>query len=93
MDLQFSDIRFSFKIDSSLCPKPTGVALPMNELGVPVRELYRTGDVCKILKISPDRFRWRLTHGHYDGIEPSRDAKGRLFTLDQIRTMIVATNP
>jgi len=64
----------------------------MNDLGIPVREVYRTGDVCKILKISPDLFRWRLTHGHYDGIEVSRDAIGRLFTLDQIRTMIVDAN-
>lgn len=90
----FGDITFSFRIDSSLCPKPTQPpVLPLNDLGLPVQDRYRTGDVCKILKISPDLFRWRLEHGYYPTIEPGRDAKGRTFTLDQVRAMLDVPPP
>src|SRR6266481_2414690 len=85
--LHYGDIKFPFRIDTSLCPKAILPASPLNDLGVPIRDRYRTRDVCKILQISPDLFRWRLRHGHYDGIKPGRDAKGRLFTLDQLRTI------
>jgi hypothetical protein len=79
-------------VDTLLCPKPIVAELPLNDLGIPIRDRYRTGDVTKVLRISPDLFRWRLRQGHYKGIEPGRDAKGRLFTLEQIRMMIDATD-
>ena len=87
MGSHYGDDKFSVIVDTSLCPKQSIPALALNDLGIPVRHRYRTGEVCKVLQISPNLFRWRLTHQKYDGIEPGRDRKGRLFTIGQIREL------
>jgi hypothetical protein len=58
----------------------------LNRLGIPEKNRYRTADVCTVLKISPDLFRWRILRGKYP--EAKRDATGRLFTLADIERLV-----
>jgi len=58
----------------------------VNEFGLLPAEVYRIGDVCRVLRISPDLLRWRLRAGKCPE-SARRDAKGRLFTLDEIREL------
>jgi len=60
--------------------------LVLNNLGMPARSRYRTSDVCALLGISPDLFRWRILHGRYPEVE--RDGWGRVFTLADIERII-----
>jgi hypothetical protein len=59
---------------------------PVNDLGLPVKEHYRTQDACRILVISPDLFRYRIRTGKYP---ESTSVNGkRIFTDDYIRALI-----
>ena len=61
--------------------------LPVNDLGLPVADFYRIGDVCRVLRISPDLLRWRLRVGKCPESN-RRDRRGRLFTLAEIRALL-----
>ncbi len=50
---------------------------------------YRTGDVCAILRVSPDLLRWRFMTGKYS--EVGRDGWGRIFTLEDVKRLISQT--
>lgn len=59
---------------------------PLNSLGIPEKRYYRTTDVCSVLGIKPELFRYRLYTGKYP--EFPRDRKGRLFTPDDLRLLL-----
>lgn len=63
-----------------LLPSP-----PLNDLGLPDRSHYRTGEVCKVLNMSSFLLGRQLDRSR---IKPTEDGKGRLFTLDQIRRLV-----
>jgi hypothetical protein len=71
-------LKQTFKFNT---PKPI-----LNKLGLPVKKIYRTADVCKILGIKPDTFRARLRWGIYED-KFMRDKVGRLFTLQDIEEL------
>jgi thymidylate synthase ThyX len=56
-----------------------------NELGLSKRDIYRTGDVAKLLGISPDAFRWRFRNGWYRSFKIDQDKRGIRLTIDQLR--------
>jgi hypothetical protein len=58
----------------------------LNGLGLPIKEYYTTGDVCKVLKIKPDTFRHRLKKGYYH--EPMKMGNKRKFTEMEIREIL-----
>ena len=60
--------------------------LPVNEFGLLQADFYRIGDVCRVLRISPDLLRWRLRAGKCPDSH-RRDAKGRLFTQAEVRAL------
>jgi len=49
-----------------------------------------TCDVCKVLRIKPDTFRWRIYKGHYR--EHQKIDGKRVFKLDQIKEIIKITD-
>jgi predicted site-specific integrase-resolvase len=52
---------------------------------------YTTADVCQVLGIHPDTFRYRLRHGRYP--EPVKVGGMRKFTEEQIRDILkIATD-
>jgi hypothetical protein len=53
-----------------------------NDLGLPVKELYTTADICQTLGIHPDTFRYRIRNGWY--LETGRIGRKRRFTIEQI---------
>ena len=59
---------------------------PLNLLGIPEKPCYRTADVCTVLGIKPELFRYRLYTQKYPEFE--RDGKGRLFSIEDLRTLI-----
>jgi hypothetical protein len=64
-------------------------AARLNKFGLPEKSQYRTGDVCAILGISSDLLRSRFLTGKYS--EVRRDARGRLFTLDDLEAILAQT--
>ena len=57
---------------------------PINDLGLPEKEYFTTWDICKILNLLPDTFRYRLRIGKYP--EPKQKAGGkRMFTIDEVK--------
>jgi hypothetical protein len=60
--------------------------LPVNEFGLRQADFYRIGDVARVLRISPDLLRWKLRAGRVPE-SARRDAKGRLFTLTEVREL------
>jgi len=36
-----------------------------NDLGLPVKDYYITADLCKVLRLLPDTFRYRIRTGKY----------------------------
>jgi hypothetical protein len=60
--------------------------IKLNKFGIPENTRYRTADICAILGISPDLFRWRVLSGKYP--EVKKDGRGRLFTLEDIDMLI-----
>jgi hypothetical protein len=61
----------------------------VNDLGLPIKDYYMTRDLCKVLKIKPDNLRSRFRRGHYP--EPTRVNGKRVFTLQEINTIIEKT--
>jgi len=61
----------------------------LNELGLPVKDYYSTGDVCKILGLKPDTFRARLRSGYYP--EPTHLKHVRKYNLEEIRNIVQLT--
>jgi len=56
----------------------------LNDLGLPEQELYTTGDICKLLDLHLDTFRYRLRSGIYP--EPKQRAGDkRRFTKDEVK--------
>jgi len=64
-------------------------AARLNKFGLPEKSHYRTRDVCAALGISSDLLRWRFLRGKYS--EVRRDARGRLFTLDDLEAILAQT--
>jgi hypothetical protein len=60
----------------------------VNEFGLRHADFYRSGEVAKLLKVTVDVLRWRLRTGRCPE-SARRDAKGRLFTLNEIRALAV----
>jgi hypothetical protein len=58
----------------------------LNNLGIHAKKIYRTADMCKVLKITPDTFRARLYRGIYED-KYQRDGTGRMFTLQDIKEL------
>ena len=63
---------------------------PVNNLSLPVKDYYMTGDVCKVLGIKPDTFRERIYKGFYP--EYQKIGVKRIFTLEQIMKLVEITN-
>jgi hypothetical protein len=61
----------------------------LNKFGLPEKIRYRTADVCAVLGISSDLVRWRFLTGKYS--EVRRDARGRLFLLDDLEVILAQT--
>jgi len=62
-------------------PKPA-----TNDLGLLKKNYYTTKDLCKVLKLKPDTFRYRLRKGYSP--EPARMGGKRRFTDKEIRKII-----
>ena len=59
----------------------------LNEFGIPVKPLYRTEDVAKILRITPSALQWRFREGWYP--ETRKDSAGRrIFAIQDIAEII-----
>ena len=91
-DSQFADphIDLNYLKISVNPPYLKPLKTPKNDLGLPKKDYYMTGDVCKVLGVSPDTFRARIYRGFYP--DPVRVGEKRRFTLDQIREIIRITN-
>jgi len=62
-----------------------------NEFGLPEKEFYTTGDICQLLGLHPDTFRYRLRTGIYP--EPKKRAGDkRRFTKDEVNKIIRITD-
>ena len=59
---------------------------PLNSLGIPDKPYYRTTDVCALLGIKPELFRYRLYTGQYP--EFPRDGKGRRFSFEDLQILM-----
>jgi len=55
----------------------------MNYLGLPEKEFYTTGDLCRLLDLHPDRFRYRLRSGIYPEAE-NRSGNKRRFSYKEV---------
>lgn len=64
--------------------KPPKTAL--NDLGLPVKDYYITSDLCKVLRLLPDTFRYRIRTGKYP--EALKVGGKRRFTIEQVREII-----
>ena len=58
----------------------------LNEFNIPKRNYYTTQDVCKVLGIKPDTFRYRLRKKYYP--EPIKVNEKRRFTVQNIREIV-----
>ena len=65
-------------------PKPA-----INDLGLPKKDYYTTKDVCKVLGIKQDTFKYRIKVGYYP--ETIRVGGKRRFTTEQITDLIDLT--
>lgn len=62
----------------------------LNELGLPDKEFYTTGDLCGLLNLHPDTFRYRLRKGIYP--EPEKRAGDkRRFSYEEVLEMVRIT--
>ena len=69
---------------------PFPLKSPLNDLGVPAKDLYTTGDICGLLNMHPDTFRYRLRVGIYSESK-IRAGDKRRFTLDEVREIVRIT--
>lgn len=61
-----------------------------NDLGLPEKEFYTTKEVCGVLDLHPDTFRYRLRKGIYP--EPKNWAGDkRRFTYDEVAEIVRIT--
>ena len=60
--------------------------LRLNDLGLPEKEYYTTQDICKVLGIIPDTFRYRLRRGIYP--EVKKVGGKRCFSLQEARQIV-----
>ncbi len=81
-------IQFNFKLDE---PYPLQIPEPdLNELGLPEKELYTTSDVCKVLGLHQDTFRYGLRAGIYP--EPKkRSGDKRRYTKEEVAKVLKIT--
>ena len=81
-------IQFNFKLD-----KPYPLQIPksdLNELGLPEKELYTTADVCEVLGLHQDTFRYRLRTEIYP--EPKkRSGDKRRFRKEEVVEIVRIT--
>jgi hypothetical protein len=87
-DSQFTDpnhklIQLNINLKKSFQKEPD---IKFNKFGIPVKGYYKTEDLCQILKIHPDTFRYRLRKRIYPDI-PKINGKRR-FTLVDIENFI-----
>ena len=89
-DPSHSTIQFHFKLDEPYPLQAPGREL--NDLGLPEKEYYTTGDVCRLLGLHQDTFRYRLRVGIYP--EPKKRAGDkRRFTKEEVKVIISITEP
>jgi hypothetical protein len=62
---------------------------PLNDFGLSKREYYTTADLCKIIGIKPDTFRYRIKKEYYH--EPMKFGKKRRFTEKDIWEILITT--
>ena len=62
----------------------------LNELGLRDKEFYTTGDLCRLLDLHPDTFRYRLSSGIYPEAE-NRSGDKRRFTYEEVREIVRIT--
>ncbi len=62
----------------------------VNDLGLPTKYYYTTGDICKVLGVLPDTFRQRIYRGFYP--EFQKIAGKRIFSKEQIKELIKVTD-
>ena len=62
----------------------------LNELGLPHKEFYTTGDLCRLLDLHPDTFRYRLRSGIYPEAK-TRSGDKRRFTLEDAAEIVRIT--
>jgi len=81
-------IQFHFKLD-----EPYPIQIPrsdLNDLGLPEKEHYTTRDVCGLLDLHQDTFRYRLRVGIYPEAK-KRAGDKRRFTKEEIREILETT--
>ena len=57
---------------------------PINDIGLPEKDYYTTADICKILNLQPDAFRYRIRTGIFPEAK-KRAGDKRRFTIDEVR--------
>jgi len=62
----------------------------MNDLGLPDKGFYTTGDLCRLLDLHPDTFRYRLRSGIYPEAR-NRSGDKRRFAYEEARQIIEIT--
>lgn len=82
-----SPILLKVKLPKPFFVRPTP---PINELDLPVKEFYKTSDVSKALKISPETFRKRILADHYPD-KFRRKGAIRIFSSEEIKQLIELT--
>jgi hypothetical protein len=60
--------------------------LKLNKYGIEEKEIYRTSDVCKLLKITTYTFRSRLYRGIWQD-NYQTDSVGRIFTAHDLEQL------
>jgi hypothetical protein len=63
--------------------------IQLNDLGLPLKEYYTTGDICTALNMKSDTFRARIRAGFYPEVE--KIGGRRRFTEAQMRELIQIT--
>ncbi len=71
-------------------PYSKPVSTTINEYGIPKKSWYSTSDVCSILKLHPDTFRYRVRQGHYKD-HYARKGDKRIYTINDITYLVNRT--
>lgn len=61
----------------------------INDLGLQVKDYYTTADLCKVLNLKPDTFRYRIRTGKYP--EAKKVGGKRRFTVMEIQEILETT--
>lgn len=62
----------------------------LNDLGLPEKEYYTTGDLCRLLDLHPDTFRYRIRAGIYPEAKKRLEDKRR-FTYEEVLEIVRIT--